>query len=192
MVVINLPKGESKKRIDPQTEANLNNRAAHGGQLTTSTQTLVQDHIAFLRERQEQGLSQLFDKNILPVFLQVDPRDFDIESLKGFGIEIVSEEEDGFIIGANADNFSSLATKIDLFLKEEGRSKDQAAKLWQIVQGTQWRADYILSEELRAKYIVGIADEDQFTVDLSIACYLKLPIGQYVSKQKRMPIMQQH
>jgi hypothetical protein len=164
-----------EKRTDPQTEANLINRASHGNQLSAATRSLVQDHATFLRDREEHGLPQLFDENILPVFLQVDPKDFDIESLKGFGIEIVSEEEDGFIIGANSDNFSSLATKIELFLKEEGRSKDQAAKLWQIVQGTQWRADYILSEELRAKYIAGIGDGDQFTVDISVACYLKLP-----------------
>ncbi|POY36269.1 peptidase S8 [Solitalea longa] len=164
------------KKVDPQTEINLNNRVAHGTQLTDATHSLMQDRVNFLHEREEMGLPQIFDANIIPVFLQVDPKDFDIEALKGFGIEIVSEEEDGFIIGANTDNFRLLADKISSFLNEEGRSKDQAAKLWQIVQGTQWRVDYLLSEELKEKYIAGIDDNDQFIVDISIACYLKLPV----------------
>ena len=161
-----------ERKIDPQTESNLNNRAAHGNQLVNAVQSLSQGHADFLLEREEQGLPPVFDKNIIPIFLQIDPNDFDIESLKGFGIEIISEEDDGFIIGANADNFRSLATKIEEFIDDDG---NQASRLWQIVQGTQWRANYILSEELKAKYVAGIADDAQFTVDISIACYLKLP-----------------
>jgi hypothetical protein len=164
-----------EKKVDPQTEANLLNRQSHGSQLSSASQTILQDYSDFLDEREEQGLPRVFDENTVPLFLQVDPKDFDIESLKGFGIEIVSEEENGFIIGANTDNFQSLADKIDKFINEEGRSKDQAAKLWQIVQGTQWRVDYILSEGLREKYLAGISDQEQFTADISVACYLKLP-----------------
>lgn len=162
---------------DPQAQtiANLNNRSGHGTALTASVQSVTQDYQKYLQDRQEQGLPQAFNAEIIPVFLQVDPQDFDIESLKGFGIEIISEEGDGFIIGANADNFSSLASKIEKFVQQDGKFKDQAAKLWQIVQGTQWRVDYILSPELREKYINGIADHEQLTVDISIACYLKMP-----------------
>lgn len=163
------------KKVDPQTEANLGNRTAHGNKLTQAVQSLSQGHIDFLREREEQGLPQVFDENIVPVFLKVDPRDFDIEALKGFGIEIVSEENDGFIIGANTDNFRSLTDKIQSFLTQEGISKNQAAKLWEIIEGTEWRADYILSEELKAKYLAGITDKEIFTVDISVACYLKHP-----------------
>lgn len=164
-----------EKTVDPQTEANLLNRQAHGIQLATASQAVLQDYNSFLNQREEQGLPRIFDTNKVPLFLQIDPKDFDIESLKGFGIEIVSEEEEGFIIGANTDNFQSLSEKIDKFVNEDGRSKDQAAKLWQIVQGTQWRINYILAEGLKEKYLAGIDDQDQFTVDISVACYLKLP-----------------
>jgi hypothetical protein len=164
-----------EKTVDPQTEANLLNRQNHASQLTAASTNVAQDYGAFVDQRKEQGLPDVFDENAIPLFLQVDPKDFDIESLKGFGIEIVSEEEDGFIIGANTDDFLSLAEKIDKFVNEEGKFKDQAAKLWQIVQGTQWRIDYILSKELRDKYIAGIAENDRFTLDISVACYLKLP-----------------
>src|ERR1017187_3567035 len=93
--------GGGKKELNPQTGANLNNRIEHGSQLTNAIKLLSQDHVDFLEKRKRDGLPQVFDEDIVPVFLQVDPKDFDIESLKGFGIEIVSEEQDGFIIGAN-------------------------------------------------------------------------------------------
>ncbi|MCD2424322.1 S8 family peptidase [Niabella pedocola] len=164
-----------EKDVDPQTEANLLNRQLHAARLSAESQNVLQNYNSYLRKREDLGLPAIFDENAVPLFLQIDPKDFDIESLKGFGIEIVSEEENGFIIGANTDNFQSLADKIDKFINENGRSKDQAAKLWQIVQGNQWRIEYILSESLREKYIAGITDDDQFTVDVSIACYIKLP-----------------
>lgn len=161
------------KVIDQQTDANLNDKAGHGNRLTDAVQSLNQDYAQFLQERVDQGLPNVFESNVVPVFLQVDPLYFDIEALKGFGIEIISEEQDGFIIGANADNFRSLTDKIQAFVND-GKAKN-TAMLWQIVQGTQWRADYILSEELREKYIAGIADNDQFNVDISVACYFKYP-----------------
>jgi hypothetical protein len=161
------------KVVDQRTEANLNDKGGHGSSLSSAVQSLTLDYANFLQEREQLGLPDAFDPNIVPVFLQVDPLYFDIEALKGFGIEIISEEQDGYIIGANADNFRSLFDKIQTFINE-GKAKN-TAMLWQIVQGTQWRADYILSDDLREKYIAGIADEDLFTVDISIACYLKCP-----------------
>jgi len=163
------------KKPDPITSANLINRTEHGAQLSASAATLVQSYGTFIQDRRDEGLPEAFNDGVLPVFLRVDPKDFDIESLKGFGIEIVSEEEDGYIIGANADNFSSLASKIQAFIDVRGKSKDQAAKLWEIVQGEQWRADYILSPELRERYPAGITDQEILTIDISVACYLKMP-----------------
>jgi hypothetical protein len=45
-------------------------------------------------------------------FFQVDPERFAPESLTSFGIEVISEEEDGYLIGATADlNLVSLTEK---------------------------------------------------------------------------------
>jgi len=164
-----------EKKADPTTAANLNNRTQHGAQLTGAVNALQQNHEQFLLDRREAGLPEVFPEGVLPVFLRVDPKDFDIEALKGFGIEIVSEEDDGYIIGANADNFSSLAAKIQMFIDRKGKSKDQAAKLWEIIQGDKWRADYILSPGLSAIFPMGMADDQLFIVDISVACYLKMP-----------------
>jgi hypothetical protein len=162
-------------KVDSQTAANLSNRAGHGASLTASVAGLRQTHLQLLADRNEAGLPDLFSKTTLPVFLQIDPHDFDIEALKGYGIEIVAEGEEGFIIGANTDNFSSLAKKIQEFIDQKGRSPNQAAKLWQITQGDQWRADYILSPGLKAIFPDGMPDDQLFTVDISVACYLKMP-----------------
>lgn len=163
-----------EKKVDERTVANLVNRTEHGEQLLAGAKQISDYYTQFINKRTEEGLPDIFNPDVLPVFLQVDPKDFDIESLKGFGIEIVAEEDEGFIIGANADNFSKLAEKIDKFIREQGKTKN-TAKLWQIIQGTQWRVEYILSPYLREKYMQGIGDTEEFVVDISVACYVKVP-----------------
>jgi len=161
------------KKVNPTTDANLNDRNSHASKLTGAAGSVQQTHEQFLNARREAGLPEAFSEQLVPVFLQVDPQAFDIEALKGFGIEIVSEEDDGFIIGANTDNFRSLAKKIQDFIDEKGKS---TASLWQIVQGDQWRSDYILSPGLQAIFPAGMTDNLDFTIDISVACYLKMPV----------------
>ncbi len=125
-----------------------------------------------LTDRQEDGLPDLPDPNLIPIFLQIDSELFDAEQLYSFGVEVIAEDEDGFIIGASSDNFISLKEKINKFIRAEGKFKDKAAQLWQIIIGNQWRIDYILSDELKLKWDE-IADNEVIIVDASIACYLK-------------------
>lgn len=162
------------RRPGETTRANLQNRQGHGTSLLTSINQLSDSWADALAQRENQDLPELPDSNIVPIFLQIDPSAFDIESFKGFGIEIISEEDDGFIIGASADNFTSLRGKIQQFLNEEGRSKNQAAQLWQINDGIQWRVEQILSDELRERWEF-IDDDESYVVDVGIACYVKLP-----------------
>lgn len=82
----------------------------------------------------------------IPLFLRIDPGSELIESLKTFGIEIIGELENGFIIGASADTFmSDLAAKIDMFAN---CGHDNVAALWEIVRGKSWRPEHILSPAL--------------------------------------------
>ncbi|CAM4433792.1 hypothetical protein SAMN06265348_1331 [Pedobacter westerhofensis] len=161
------------KVVQDQTQANLSNRDAHGNKLSGSASSVKEEHESYLREREKAGLPDIYSKEIFPLLLQIDPLDFDVESLKSFGIEIISEEENGFIIGSNSDNFKALSEKIAVFIAQETVSKNQAAKLWQIVGGEQWRVEHILSDGLKAKYIAGIADQEVLTLDVSVACYVK-------------------
>src|SRR5260221_434281 len=143
---------KSPRKPGETTKENLKNRQVHGQNLKNSVDQLFAAWTNNVDQREEGGLPALPDPNVVPIFLQVDPNAFDVEGMKGFGIEIISEEEGGFIIGASSDNFLSLKAKIDIFLSEQTRSKNQAAQLWQINTGTQWRVDQILSDDLKAKW----------------------------------------
>lgn len=83
-----------------QTEKNKKNRQMHATTLLGNTSHLKLEWIDFLEKREELGLPEL-DKDIIPVYLQINPAvltgQFDFLD---YGIEIISEEENGFIIGA--------------------------------------------------------------------------------------------
>jgi hypothetical protein len=111
----------------------------------------------------------------IPLFLRIDPGSELIESLKTFGIEIIGELENGFIIGASADtSISDLAAKIELFAIS---GNDNVAALWEIVSGKSWRTEHILSPALLSAW-PSIRDDDQFVIDVGIACLgiLQIPI----------------
>lgn len=153
---------------------NLENRASHGRTLKGAANELSRQWRSKLRERQSENLPALPSENIIPLFLQVDPVLFDPDSLYSFGIEVIAEDEGGYIIGASGDNFKSLKEKIDKFIQAEGKYKNKASQLWQIILGDQWRLDYILSPELNEKWD-RINDNELLTVDVSIACLVKVP-----------------
>lgn len=157
---------------NPRTLQNLQNRNQHGSNLTEkadSITNLYQDIIAW---RDEVGLPELPTVGIIPVYLRINPDKYDIEFLKGFGIEIIAEEEDGYIIGASTDGFKSLRDKIKQFV-EKDKAKN-TSELWDIIDGNGWRTEQIFSEDLYQKWQENnIHDDNVFTVDVSVACYLK-------------------
>lgn len=166
-IVINKP-------LNERTAENLANRQTYGRYLKESADTLKDAREKTIFQRRETGLPDIPEQNAIPIFLQVDTNLFNIESLKGLGIDIISEELDGYIIGASTDGFTSLHAKIEKFINEEGRYKNQAAQLWEINTGTSWRTEQILSEKLRAKW-GAIQDGDVLTVDISVATYIAYP-----------------
>ncbi|WP_293914874.1 MULTISPECIES: S8 family peptidase [unclassified Sphingobacterium] len=159
------------RKPNPKTIENRRNSRSHGIFIGNNANSVKERYKNELARRAQEGLPHL-DENMIPVFLQVDPDGFDIEALKGFGIEIISEEEEGFIIGASIDGFSSLERKIKQFIEED--KAVNTAQLWDIVLGENWRVEQILSEELQRRWSQ-IEDEDILVVDVSIACYLKAP-----------------
>jgi hypothetical protein len=158
--------GKSQKTLN-----NEKNRGSHGQKLQTRLGNLEGFWKYNLIQRKEDGFPDLPESEVIPILLQLDP-DFDIESLKGLGIEIILEEEDGFVVGATAINFVSLKERIDALIQERGKFKNQVAKLWEIEEGIQWRLEHILSEELSQKW-ASIADDEMLILDVAIACYVK-------------------
>ncbi|WP_142786103.1 S8 family peptidase [Changchengzhania lutea] len=173
----NSPYGPGKRAVvvppSPETLTNIENREVHGNSLEEKTSVITGEWTNAFEERKELGLPNIPES--IPLFLQVDPKIFNPDSLKSFGIEIISEEDDGFLIGASADlNLSTLKDKIDKFLKEEGKFRNTASQLWDIVTGKQWRLDHILSKSLLKKWDE-IDDSEIFVLDIAIACFIHVP-----------------
>jgi hypothetical protein len=165
-------------KIDTQTSqitlANLENRKAHGRQLKQATNELTREWQNKVAVRRREDLPGLPSEDVIPIFLRVDTYLFDADSLFSMGIEVIAEDEDGYIIGATTDNFTGLKEKIDKFIANQGKYKNKAAQLWDIILGDQWRLDYILSPELSEKWD-RIPDDVNIVVDISVACAIKVP-----------------
>ena len=165
------------------TRKNKNNRKEHSGKLQRWVTNYQQDWSESYENRKKLDLASINPK-IQPIFLQINPdiinTGFNLES---FGIEIISEEENGFIIGASLDNFRTLKEKINDFA-ENTHGSAKIADFWQIYEGNRdvWKPKYILSEELYAKW-GNIDNKSNYKLEVSIA--FDKPVGQAPNPEKR-------
>ncbi len=153
----------------PQTEANKADRRGHSLRLQQCTNANKTDWENSFHNRENQNLASI-DETIIPIFIQLNPAIINAEfNLESFGIEIISEEEGGFIIGASIDNFRALEEKINGFIASK-RSTGNIANFWQIFDGNrdEWKPKHILSEELYAKWNE-IQDDEIYDLEVSIA-----------------------
>lgn len=170
--------GGSLPRLE--TEQNKADKPRHYSYLTGRTSDLNAMWQSKLDERPDD--LPLLDRNVIPLFLQINPdiisNDFD---LKAFGIEIISQEQDGFIIGASTDGLTSLNDKIKKFLNEE-HGGGKIADFWQIIDGLQWKPEMILSEHLNNIWR-HIDDAEVIKVEVGIA--FDKPIGKRPDPTKK-------
>jgi hypothetical protein len=154
------------RRKSAQTLQNLENRQSHKRNLESSIQHLETVWQTSLNQLSGTPLEISIDKNIIPIFLKIDINNFTPDQLRGFGIEIIAEEDDGMIIGASIDAFNKLKTKIDRFanLTDKG-----TAYLWEIDNGIGWKRNMVLSPELNEK-IDYFSESEILDLDISIAC----------------------
>lgn len=168
---------------NPITRENKEKRQVHSNFLKQQTGKLKSDWDNSLKKRQSEGLADI-DENTTPIFLQINPdlinAEFDLES---FGIEIISEEDDGFIIGASFDNLKSLEEKINGFVSQE-RGTGVIADFWQIIDGEReiWKPEHILSEYLFSNWSK-IHDKENYLVEVSVA--FAKPIGKEPDASKQ-------
>ena len=136
------------------TENNKANRQGHRNKLIANTGQIKSSWLGIFEDRENQGFAKL-NTEIVPVFIQINPDllnnpEFDLHA---FGIEIISEENDGFIVGASFDSLKALEEKINGFVQNlHGTAK--IADFWNIIEGDRaaWKPQHILSEELYAKW----------------------------------------
>lgn len=158
--------GGGGRKVSPTTLANKGNAGGHGRSLNTSVDVITANWST------EQGQRKEDDKPALPeaisLILEVDPKTFDADALKSFGIEVVADLEEGYIIGASADtDLSELRKKIGNFINAE-RGGGKVPEIWQILDGTR-RPEYILSNALKADW-EELSDGQEYIVDVGIAC----------------------
>ncbi|MEI7594410.1 MAG: S8 family peptidase [Bacteroidota bacterium] len=157
------------------TTQNKKDRLAHGNLLKQKTGKLISDWQNSLENRKSLGMVDI-EENTMPIFLQINPdlinAEFDLES---FGIEIVSEEDDGFIIGASSDSLKSLEEKINGFFFQK-RGTGKIADFWQIIDGNReiWKPKHILSDQLWSNW-KNIQEDENYLVEVSVA--FAKPIG---------------
>ncbi|MEG4940087.1 S8 family peptidase [Microcoleus sp. F4-D5] len=159
------PPGGGRQK-DPQTVGNLGDRWGHGSRLNSSVASITANWKETQEKREEEDQPELPKSR--RIILKIDPHLFDPDSLKAYGIELIAEIEDGYIIGASADlELSELRTKIEKFIKEEARS-GKIAEIWDLIDGIK-KPEYILSPELMKHW--DLVKHDQiYTVDVGIAC----------------------
>lgn len=159
------PQGGGSKKA-PQTLANSGDRWGHGSRLNSSVSSITANWKYTEEKREEEEQPELPKSR--RIILKIDPNSFDPESLKSYGIELISEIEDGYIIGASADlELSELRKKIGKFIREEhGGAK--IAEIWELIDGIK-KPEYILSPELMAHWDL-VKDDQIYTVDVGIAC----------------------
>jgi hypothetical protein len=154
------------RQASPRTAANKGDAGGHGSRLKASVDLITTNWQEEQKQRKEEGKPDLPDA--VSFILQVDPDAFDADSLKSFGIEVVADLEEGYIIGASADTeLSELRGKIEKFINSE-RGGGKVPEIWELLEGTR-RPEYILSDALKAEWDQ-IRDNQEYVVDVGISC----------------------
>lgn len=159
--------GKPTPRKKPlRSKNNLENRVGHGAALRNSIQNLNATWTEELGKISDTPIRPFIDERVIPIFLQIDTNSLPVEALRGFGIEIISQEADGYIIGASMDGFNKLQAKISRFETEQNAN---TAYLWEIDNGIGWKRKYILTPQLDEK-LDHLSDDVVLELDISIAC----------------------
>ena len=159
--------GGGRRKTNPRTDANRNNRDGHGSKLKSSRLSIIADWKDTREKREEEDKPPL--PEVIPLILQTDPEAFDAEDLKSFGIEVIAELEDGYIIGASVDDpeLSEFQEKIEKFINQE-RGGGKIPEIWGFIDGAR-RPEHILSSELWKKW-GSIKDQQIYMADVGVAC----------------------
>lgn len=152
-----------------QERYNKIHRAEHSQNLRNSAQSAINTWTNRIQERINENLPAV-PANI-PLFLRVDP-DSDLEYLRHFfKLEIVSEQDDGFIIVASEEiDMATFLGTVESFSQNK-RGGSSAAKIYEVIgpENQQVRLERILSDYLFSKWHE-IENTEIYTVDIGVEC----------------------
>jgi hypothetical protein len=153
-----------------QTEINKNNRQGHGSKIKNIVSSVVDDWRTFKeeQEKEQQENKQSTLPDAITLILEIDTETFDLDDLRTSDIAIISELEDGYIIGASADtNLSELQKKIENFINNQ-KGGGVIAKILNVLDKHQ-HPEFILSPSLLEKWDQ-IKDDQVKVVEVGISC----------------------
>ena len=165
------PSGGSRNKLAKErTDKNKENRINHGKYLDNSANVLLEKWKTLREKISAEGIV-LPNENDIPVFLKIDTEVFNIDKLKFWGIELISEEEDGCIIGASNDNLQSFIENVNQFLNEKGQRKDKASQIWELETDESRRIEKLLKGEIGGIWET-LKSDVIYTVQLGVSCYI--------------------
>jgi hypothetical protein len=165
------PKGGGRNKLaKATTEENKDNRQRHGEYLSYSANTLIDNWNSLKDEKSKEGIV-LPNDNAIPVFLRIDTEVFNIDTLKLWGIELISEEEEGCIIGASTDNLQAFIDNVQQFIDKKGQRKDKAAQIWELEVDETQRIGKLLKGEL-GEIWDKLQPTTEYTIQLGVSCYI--------------------
>jgi hypothetical protein len=169
---------------DPLTAANRANRQDHAQNLATSAGEWSTNWVAQQNTRTEANLPAI--PAGIPLLLKVDPN-LDIDELrKRFEFEVVSEEEDGFVIVASADiSLQTFQEVIGNFAGEvRGSATVSSIHGIDTDPNQKERLTRLLSEKLMAEW-AEIDDGADYVIDFGISCVGDWQIPKKPSRGRR-------
>jgi len=154
---------------DPTTASNKANRPGHRLSLATSATTIATNWQARQTQRIQDGLPMI--EAGIPLLLKIDPS-LDLDDLRHFfEFEIVSEQEDGFVIVASEDiALASFQQKLNDFVANITGSAN-VARIHELRDDPtqEERLRRILSDTLFTEWPT-IGDQQLYVCDVSISC----------------------
>lgn len=166
LVLTGKPKLNGGGPTSERTNQNRENRTSHGGQLKRRTAELSRFWRERQQEREQQNCPEI--RAGIPVLLEIDPNS-DLDFLKGLGLEVVSENTNGFIIVASEDaDFTRLNEKIDNFINNVSTRCNTPARIYALCEDSD-RVGKVLSKSLYEKWQT-IDSEEIFCVDIGVSC----------------------
>lgn len=152
-----------------QERYNKANRVEHSARLRRQAETAIATWARQHAEREQTELPPI-PANI-PLLIRVEP-DSELDYLRHFfKFEIVSEQDDGFIVVASEEIDMSTFLNMVSGFAEERRGTATAAKIYEVFgpDNPQLRLERLLSDSLKDKWHE-ITDVDTYTVDIGIEC----------------------
>jgi hypothetical protein len=156
-------------RLGPETAANRANYATHAGSIRGAATSHTATWNSLLDARRKNKLPVIEEG--IPILLRVDPN-FDIDVLREkFAFEIVSEQEDGFVLVASKDlALTPFLNMVNAYATVTYGSATIASihQLFDDPSQTE-RLQRILSESLFKQWPT-LKDSDQYIFDFGIEC----------------------